>query len=170
MPTIRGSFVAPSYQVPTHQEEIGRWKREEKTLRRFQNVLVEDPYLDSQAALVLLIKKYITIQESPYQEGHIPSAYQRARASYIKMRLERDGQLLCFQCNHALHNEPYHPKTKRWRVTVDHIVKLSHGGALTDFSNMRLACGNCNSTRDNGWDDKTIKENQEKRFGIGIDK
>ena len=59
MPIIRGrTFVAPAHlSVNTGQE---RWfyKREEMVFRKYQNVLVEEPHISSQAALVLLIQFY----------------------------------------------------------------------------------------------------------------
>jgi hypothetical protein len=161
MPTVKGSFVAPSYQIPTSQDDIARWKREEKTLRRFQNVLMDDPPIDSQAALVLLIKKYVDILQAPYEEGHIPSHYHRVRQKFINLCLKRDGELHCYKCNRTLRDvkERTHDK-----VTIDHIIKISHGGKLTDMHNMRLACERCNSSRDNGWDAEAIREFAEKRL------
>ncbi len=35
--------------------------------------------------------------------------------------------------------------------TVDHIVKLSQGGAPLDPGNLRAACLSCNCAREGGW-------------------
>ena len=146
MPIVRGrTFVAPAHlSVRTGQE---RWfyKREEMVFRKFQNVLVEDPHVSSQAALVLLIQYYA--ERDYVAKGQTAGVWKRYRGRYIEEYKKTHKEFRCFNCNRQLfENRTF---TAPDRVTVDHIVELKFGGSLTDFSNMRIACNKCNSSRSN---------------------
>ena len=146
MPIVRGrTFVAPSHlSVNTGQE---RWfyKREEMVFRKYQNVLVEDPDISSQAALVLLIQYYA--ERSNLNPGNTTGAWHRARAAFIAEHKKTSNEFFCFNCKKQLF-EGRKPHAHDG-VTVDHIVELKFGGSLTDLNNMRISCGHCNSARSN---------------------
>ena len=113
--------------------------------RKYQNVLVEEPHIGSQAALVMLIQFYA--QRDIVAMGKTSKVWQKVRRRYIEEYKETHDEFRCFNCNKQLFEDEKPNSFKR--VTVDHILELKFGGSMTDFNNMRIACNKCNSTRSN---------------------
>lgn len=141
----RGTFVAPAHQIPYSEADTARLKREEKTLRRYQNVLIEEPDVSSLASLVLLIRQYMVDDFVPQGQGTSYGVYKKYRRRFIDKCIKDGADLRCYKCNCWLHEAKNNNSHKR--LTVDHILELRNGGSLTDINNMRLACEICNSTR-----------------------
>ncbi len=105
------------------------------------NVLVEEPDLQSQAALILLHKRLI---KSAVYHGY--QGWLRFRSETLeRWKLER-GSLQCHYC--GLSPLKIDADCKDGHLaTLDHVHPRSRGGANFDLNNLVVACSPCNNKK-----------------------
>ena len=116
-------------------------RRSRKEFMKRHEVMVKDPHIQSQAALVLLCDKYT--EESISQ-------WLKFKDEYIKEYLKEHDKLECAYCGRddlVIENEGRRQHANL--ATLDHIHPLSKGGSKYDPENIAIACYKCNQEKGN---------------------
>jgi 5-methylcytosine-specific restriction endonuclease McrA len=101
-------------------------------------VYVEQPSIQSRAALVLLVKEL--------REQEIKT--------WLEFRLQFLGsrKLICHYCGKEglqIDADPSKREELKVLATVDHVIPISKGGAMYDENNCVVACFSCNQKKGN---------------------
>ena len=106
-----------------------------------QTVCVIDPPLTSPAALVLLAKKYFSLDRSIYSEIRMT----KIRRKWMKLQMktpDSKGGLTCTLCGRKGLKPSSVDKNKL--ATLDHVIPIGIGGDWRDPNNFQVACYHCN--------------------------
>jgi 5-methylcytosine-specific restriction endonuclease McrA len=103
-----------------------------------QHVLVEEPHVQSMAALVLLCTEYMKEELAEWLNF---------RHEFFDKQIKVHGSLKCHYCgkDHLVEETTVLSKL----ATVDHVKPVSKGGARYDEDNCVVACFNCNHRKGN---------------------
>ena len=108
---------------------------------RRQDVMVKEPHIKSQAALVLLCKAYKQMEMK---------TWLGFRESYLDQALEEFGFLECAYCGRKDLVKDYESVRQPANLaTIDHVQPLSKGGSRYDPENLVIACYRCNQHKGN---------------------
>ena len=105
------------------------------------NILVQQPHIQSQAALVLLHKKLIRGVRYHGYKGWL-----RFRLELLEKWESERGTLKCHYCGlepliiDTSNSDPY-------CATLDHVIPRAKGGAEFDPANLVVSCGPCNQKK-----------------------
>lgn len=109
------------------------------------NILINEPHIQSLAALVLLTKK-LAPRPLSYK------VWLRYRKWFLKEHLKKHHTLACFYCGKK--DLKKQSDSNSDLATLDHVKPLSKGGEQFHSSNLVVACFTCNSRKK----DKDIDE------------
>jgi len=118
-----------------------------------QIVNVDDPSPRSPAALVLLAKKYVSLDKTIYSEAKMSRIRRRWMREKMKSP-DSEGGLTCEICGQKGLNP--HSKSHKSLATLDHIIELKDGGSWRDPTNFRVACYFCNVRRNDEQQQKKV--------------
>jgi len=109
------------------------------TLRLKRNrIYVDNPYIQSLAALILLEKDLASLELVEWLE--------------FRLKFLNSNELTCHYCNRK-NLEIEVDMTNREKLknlaTIDHIIPISKGGAIYDINNCVVACFFCNQRKGN---------------------
>lgn len=108
-------------------------------------VRVENPHVESFAALVLLQRDYEMQQLADWLSF---------RDELLNAALVRDGKLVCFYCGRDdLVEMSAARKPPSNLATIDHVIPRSKGGGERDKDNCVIACFRCNQKKADKTDD-----------------
>lgn len=116
---------------------------------KIEKVLVEQPIVQSRAALILLKRKlFKTCAYYGYQ------GWLRFRAETLTQWEKERGFLECFYCKKKPLIVECYDKDPMM-ATLDHVIPRSrYSGSKFDLKNLVVACSNCNRKKK----DKTVEE------------
>lgn len=103
---------------------------------RRNQVLVEDPSVKSQAALVLLLKRLGREELDKWFE--------------FRLQFLNSHDLVCHYCGKTglkIEVDITKKSELKFLATIDHVVPISKGGAQFDPDNYVVACFNCNQKK-----------------------
>jgi 5-methylcytosine-specific restriction endonuclease McrA len=105
------------------------------------NVLTEEPSVDSRASLILLKRELRAL------DPHVPE-YEKWLAFRLDVLKEREenGELNCFYCGCGPLLADVDQQDPRC-ATLDHVNPLASGGPKYDRNNLLVACKDCNSRK-----------------------
>jgi len=108
-------------------------------------IFVDNPHLQSLAALVLLIGKYNKKTNEQWTVFRQKFLMSQIRIWWKPWTWSKKSTLTCAYCGRDdLKVVDIHAKNC---ATIDHIVPTSKGGALTDPENCCVACRACNEEK-----------------------
>jgi len=122
-------------------------KRKQKI---YPKVLLKNPHIQSQAALILLHRKLGNLIRQYRPDWRIWLSF---RNKYLKKQ-SRNGPLTCYYCGLTplYKNSRITPELRR--ATIDHVHPRSKGGREYDEANLVVCCSKCNQKKG----DKLLKD------------
>lgn len=109
-----------------------------------QVVHIEDPPVNSAAALCLLTKKYFSADKSIYSEFRM----HKIRNKWMRLQMQtpdEQGGLTCVHCGRR-GLQPWTDDVHD-RAVLDHIVEICLGGNWRDPANFQVLCDFCNGKK-----------------------
>lgn len=104
------------------------------------NVFIEDPDITSAANRILLLKQLSQLDKSRFTRRKYAKETSR-----FKRKLKRQNITpICYICNKILDWNSKYTKTK---VTVDHIIPVSHTRTVNNPDNLKICCEPCNTKK-----------------------
>ena len=117
--------------------------------RASQIVNVIEPDISSAASLVLLVKKYCSMDKDIYAEGRM-SRLRRKWINNLMKTPDEKGGLTCAICGRkGLLSKVPQRNNRENLATLDHIIRIIDGGKWNDPNNFQVACYKCNIDSNN---------------------
>jgi len=136
---------------------------EEKTVATkkrsvYPKVFSKNPHIQSQAALILLCRKY-----GNYNRPYKPKwrVWLSFRNRFLK-RMQRKGPLTCHYCNLSPLYKNSRITPYKYRATIDHVHPRSKGGKEFDEANLAVCCAKCNHKKS----DKLLSDFRRSNYSI----
>lgn len=109
----------------------------------YPKVLLKNPHLKSQAALILLCRKLGNFKRHNKPEWRIWLSF---RNKFLK-REARKGPLTCAYCGLGPLYKNSRITPDKYKATIDHVKPRSKGGREYDESNLAVCCLECNQRK-----------------------
>jgi 5-methylcytosine-specific restriction endonuclease McrA len=109
----------------------------------------DNPPIKSFAALILL-QDELRNKDVDFNKNGWQVRVEFSR-TFLRNVLEREGDLVCTYCDkpHLKIEEQGMFVPNHIKATIDHVVPVSKGGGTYEVENLVVACGTCNTRKDN---------------------